>query len=503
VGSVVTHPVHHRVSNEMRPPALRSQPPEEDVAEYAAALTSGIITSGSSYPSFLGPAHHDDPTMENGFSSYHSQAILPHAQTEHASRSHHNNTLYGEDAATPPGSPPRPQTSVTVPSSDYPPPPPQQRSAAPIIPNGAPRGQFDMLPPPISTHPSWQALHDYAQSHASAHGYALSINTTAKNRSRIKLACVCYGAPKNTHKLTPETRVRKNRVSYKTGCRMWVEGKKQEDGVWALRVGEPHHNHPGRPVEGWAVQRKRTWGVQGGRIGVGGVTAKEEQEKSNGAERSGANVEDGDETLLGSKSPTATRKASHSLEMGGLVWRIVEQEMLRKGGSGQSRDRGVGRTVKALEERLPGIHIYKRDVYNIRAQIKRARKAAGQEIGEGLNDSEHEGAMGVVGFDQSSLQQDLAEAPHMPSSRSEQDRNGRGFSEIDPMLVAQCNDALRTVTQQEESELERLRRQNEELRQALHQRTKELEEKTRENESLRVQFEMAHMAIYNGRGHEQ
>ncbi|RYF37066.1 MAG: hypothetical protein EOO38_26915, partial [Cytophagaceae bacterium] len=91
------------------------------------------------------------------------------------------------------------------------------------------QGQFDMLPPPSSTHASWQALHDYAQSHASQHGYALSINTTAKNRSRIKLACVCFGQPKNTHKLTAETRIRKNRVSYKTGCRMWVEGRKQED----------------------------------------------------------------------------------------------------------------------------------------------------------------------------------------------------------------------------------------------------------------------------------
>ncbi|KAF2738094.1 hypothetical protein EJ04DRAFT_403481, partial [Polyplosphaeria fusca] len=239
------------------------------------------------------------------------------------------------------------------PSSDFSHPRPQERSMPPIIPNAAPLGQFDMLPPPSSTHSSWQALHDYAQSHASEHGYALSINTTAKNRTRIKLACVCYGAPKNTHKLTPETRIRKNRVSYKTGCRMWVEGKKQEDGLWALRIGEPQHNHPGRPVEGWAVQRKRTWGVQGGRIGVGGVTAKEEKEKLNDNNGTNGAVMDEEETSRDAESPTTTRKASHSLESGGLVWRIVEQEMLRKGGPGQGRDRGVGRTVKILEERLP------------------------------------------------------------------------------------------------------------------------------------------------------
>ncbi|KAF2115708.1 hypothetical protein BDV96DRAFT_470626, partial [Lophiotrema nucula] len=247
--------------------------------------------------------------------------------------------------------------------------------------------QFDMQPPPATTHPSWQALHDYAQLHASAHGYALSINTTAKNRARIKLACVCYGAPKNTHKLTPATRVRKNRVSYKTGCRMWVEGKKQEDGTWQLRIGEPVHNHPGRSIEGWAVQRKRTWGLQGGRIGVGGVTAKEEQQKlaPDEVEEENLGEEDIEQPL---ESHVNKQKAEHSLERGGPVWRIVEQEMLCKGGSGQGRDRGVGRTVKILEERLPGIHIFKRDVYNIRAQIKRARKAAGQELGEGLNDSE-------------------------------------------------------------------------------------------------------------------
>ncbi|KAF2661228.1 hypothetical protein K491DRAFT_567597, partial [Lophiostoma macrostomum CBS 122681] len=247
---------------------------------------------------------------------------------------------------------------------------------------------FDMLPPPASTHPTWQALHDYAQSHASAHGYALSINTTAKNRSRIKLACVCYGAPKNTHKLTPETRVRKNRASYKTGCKMWVEGKKQTDGLWLLIVGEPLHNHPGRSVEGWAVQRKRTWGVHGGRVGVGGVTAKEEKARLRNPQDASISIDR--EQGHDGEVPAEARKPSHSLESGGLVWKIVEQEMLRKGGTGQGRDRGVGRTVQVLEERLPGIHIFKRDVYNIRAQIKRSRKAAGQELGEGLNDSEED-----------------------------------------------------------------------------------------------------------------
>lgn len=331
-----------------------------------------------------------------------------------------------------------------------------------------------MLPPPSSTHSTWQALHDYAQSHASAHGYALSINTTAKNRSRIKLACVCYGAPKNTHKLTPETRIRKNRVSYKTGCKMWIEGKKQEDGTWALFVGEPIHNHPGRAVEGWALQRKRTWGVQGGRVGVGGVTAKEEKQRMESVDHGHPTNESKHQQQQQQQeqqyeSLDQSQKAGHGRESGGLVWRIIEQEMLRKGGLGHGRDRGVGRTVKVLQERLPGIQIFKRDVYNIRAQIKRARKAAGQQIGEGLDDSENE----------IEEEQELLD------------------SEIDPTLIAQCNSALKNVKQHEESEVARLRKEVEELRQVLMQRNKEMDEKESENETLKVQVQLATVALYN------
>ncbi|KAF2016286.1 hypothetical protein BU24DRAFT_422628 [Aaosphaeria arxii CBS 175.79] len=361
--------------------------------------------------------------------------------------------------------------------------------------DSTPDDEFDMLPPPDSVHPTWQTLYDFAQAHASAHGYALSINTTAKNRSRIKLACVCYGAPKNTHKLTAETRVRKNRVSYKTGCKMWVEGKKQEDGTWLLRVGEPLHNHPGRSIEGWASQRKRTWGMHGGRIGVGGVTAKEER-----LEGVSQSYSVGGQDTQQQDTPCENGTPSHSLERGGLVWKIVEQEMMRKPGAYQGRDRGVGLTLRILELRLPGIHIFKRDIYNIRAQIKRARKAAGQEVGEGLTGDEDEGEHERAS-NPSHRSQDI---PQMSQEPREEIRGGaiappRAFPEIDPMLVAQCNDALQHVTRQEETEVERLRKEVTELRQALAQRTREVEEKNSENESLRVQVELANVALYNER----
>ncbi|KAF2241612.1 hypothetical protein BU26DRAFT_525108 [Trematosphaeria pertusa] len=485
-------------------PALHSHIIEQDGPIYGP-LPTDIEASAPAYPAF---APSVDPANDHAISRYGvpspGEHQAPHTQHEHLEHNglHFDPNLSSEGPAI--GRPSLPNSSPVQQQNDFPPSTPPRAQSAPIPPippiiaNSAPPGHFDMLPPPASTHPSWQALHEYAQSHASEHGYALSINTTAKNRSRIKLACVCYGAPKNTHKLTPETRVRKNRVSYKTGCKMWIEGKKQDDGLWALRVGEPMHNHPGRAVEGWAVQRKRTWGVQGGRVGVGGVTAKEEKERLTSIDNGQPSNQE--EAALEEKadSPVQPRKASHSLESGGLVWKIVEQEMLRKGGPGQGRDRGVGRTVKILEERLPGIHIFKRDVYNIRAQIKRARKAAGEQLGEGLDDSDNEGEEETQ--DQDGQPNSNQQRPPGQDENHEGDGNDRNYSQIDPTLIAQCNSALNNMPRQEESEVDRLKREVAELRKALAQRTKEVEEKNSENESLRVQVELANMALYNERG---
>jgi hypothetical protein len=407
----------------------------------------------------------------------------------------------------------------------------QQTSVIPPhAPNDASDSQFDMLPPPNSVHTSWQTLHDYAQSHAAEHGYALSINTTAKNRSRIKLACVCYGQPKNTHKLTDETRVRKNRVSYKTGCKMWIEGKKQDDGTWSLRVGEPQHNHPGRESAGWAVQRKRTWGVVGGRIGNGGVTAKEELAKLSLSSDSKDTLEDMDAEAEGEEDIEASpgqlpTKPTHSLERGGLVWKIVEQEMLRKSEPNQGRDRGVGRTVEVLQARLPGIHILKRDVYNIRAQIKRARKAAGQQVGDGLSSSSSEASAQTVAAEDDEMdttpppsprpmQLPPPQQPAQPPSifqRNELCGSSSTFacttapasrrdSRIDPTLTP----LPPTLPQAEhaEVEVEQLRRENAELRRLLTEKTNEVKEKRIEMAGLRSQLDLLSnmMMTTGGRG---
>lgn len=474
-------------------PVLHSQHLQDDVTVYNS-LQQDVAASSPPFPSFSTSVHNVDPSIEHemGFTQSHGPGSHSHTHLQH-NRIHIDTAITSQaHSATRQNvvlsSPTAHQHEFTIqPSPSHTP----TSSLQTLSHNsdGALAIDFDMLPPPNSTHSTWQELHDFAQLHASAHGYALSINTTAKNRSRIKLACVCYGQPKNTHKLTAETRVRKNRVSYKTGCRMWIEGKKQDDGSWILKVGEPNHNHSGRSIEGWAVQRKRTWGVRGGRIGVGGVTAKEEKQRMQGDTMEGAEDEQ-NHTGIESIKPT------HSLERGGIVWKIVEQEMMRKNLPGQGRDRGVGRTVNALQERLPGIRIFKRDVYNIRAQIKRARKAAGQELGDGLESDideevEAEGDVGGEGIEEQEQEQE--------QEQLDMDIGDRNPPEIDPMLVAQCNDALKNVSQQEDSEVDRLRREVEQLRQALAQRTQEVEAKNGENERLRVQVELASMGIYNER----
>jgi hypothetical protein len=474
-------------------PALHSHTSHTVPEDAITYVPHEVASAASAYPSY--PAFPEHNASNFGVSSPPEQHALPshidhnglHLDPHLSPESSRHLHVPGSSAAAHHDS-----HDVTEPST-----PSDSRTVAappPIPPNTAPPGHFDMLPPPHSTHPTWQALHTYAQTYASAHGYALSINTTAKNRSRIKLACVCYGVPKNTHKLTAETRVRKNRVSYKTGCKMWIEGKKGEDGLWVLRVGEGAHNHEGRIAQGWAVQRKRTWGVQGGRVGTGGVTAMEEREQQRTGSVDQAQPSQDDhvqpEDIISTPDASSNRKASHSLESGGLVWKTVEQEMLRKDVAGQGRDRGVGRTVKILEEKLPGIHIFKRDVYNIRAQIKRARKAAGQQLGENLALSDDED--GTSDADQSSRAHHHVYLP-APPDNSDQERGS--FAQIDPSLIAQCNSALENVprSEDEETELERLRREVGGLRNALMLSAKELEEKNAEIENLRVQVEIASM----------
>lgn len=219
------------------------------------------------------------------------------------------------------------------------------------------------------------------------------------------------------------------------------------------------------------------------------------------------------------------QQVPHSHESGGLVWQIVEQEMVRKGGPDQGRDRGVGRTVKVLQDRLPGIRIFKRDVYNIRAQIKRARKQAGEEVGDGVgvlgdeNGHAHGhghghghllgglagGGAGAVGEGGAGAGVGMGVGVGVGAGAGrDEGAAGNRFPEIDPLLVAQCNDALRHVGAAggaQGGEAERLRRENEELKVELARRIKDAEEKAIENQRLKVELEMVKLeAMYNRQG---
>ncbi|KAF2843148.1 hypothetical protein M501DRAFT_1027981 [Patellaria atrata CBS 101060] len=168
---------------------------------------------------------------------------------------------------------------------------------------------YSLPPPPQRAYPSRETLVEAAQTHAAEHGYAVSINNTWKSQQRVKVACVCYGKPKNTHKLSEETRVRKNRTSHKTGCRMWVEGRRrEEDGLWWLTVKESRHNHPGREVGAFAVHRKSTWDS-------------------------------------------------------GRVKEVIDEEV--------ARGTKAKKLLEILEEKCPGVRITKRDIYNQTAQARR------------------------------------------------------------------------------------------------------------------------------------
>lgn len=266
-----------------------------------------------------------------------------------------------------------------------------------------------------------------------------------------------------------------------------------------LRVGEAAHNHEGRDVEGWAVHRRRTWALESD--GAGGVTTAESG--AGGPGRGGiVATAEAQETPEAQLTPTRNSMFGRNSAVGETVWHVVEAEMA-KGAKGDvdngvgGRDRGVGRTVKVLQEKLPGIRIFKRDVYNIRAQIKKARKAGAVPglhrdqlpehlelqmqmglLAEAQQQEQHQAQQQHQQHQQHAQQQKQQQqmSPPQPSQQQQQsqqtpqhvrqmasvdhhissDGNAESqlpeggthpsanvFAEIDPQLVEQCGTALR------------------------------------------------------------
>lgn len=110
--------------------------------------------------------------------------------------------------------------------------------------DGSPDGdQFNGMPPPAEgTFPSLQDLMNACQDHARAHGYACVTSSNNYKRGIAYVRCDRGGEYVNHWKLTPETRVRKNRTRRLVGCNWKARAKRTSTGEWNLTMMNPKHN---------------------------------------------------------------------------------------------------------------------------------------------------------------------------------------------------------------------------------------------------------------------
>ena len=99
-----------------------------------------------------------------------------------------------------------------------------------------------MPPPPEGSFPSLPDLMTACQSHARAHGYACVTSSNNYKRGIAYVRCDRGGEYVNHWKLTPETRVRKNRTRRLVGCNWKARAKRSNDGTWVLTMMNPKHN---------------------------------------------------------------------------------------------------------------------------------------------------------------------------------------------------------------------------------------------------------------------
>ncbi|MBE7180216.1 MAG: hypothetical protein INR71_03240 [Terriglobus roseus] len=144
--------------------------------------------------------------------------------------------------------------------------------AGPLGDPGAPAPTSDnadnpMPPPPAGTvYLTRDALLKGCNEHARKYGYAMSIKKSSASGSKTIIVCTREGKPMNNHHLSDATRVRRGRVSKRSGCRMKVAGNRirrinavgEEEEVWRLRVIEGQHNHGPDETRLNPIHRKMT-----------------------------------------------------------------------------------------------------------------------------------------------------------------------------------------------------------------------------------------------------
>lgn len=125
----------------------------------------------------------------------------------------------------------------------YPPPPPGPTNG---VYQPAPADPYDgMPPPPEGSYPTLPDLMSACQNHARAHGYACVTSSNNYKRGIAYVRCDRGGEYVNHWKLTPETRIRKNRTRRLVGCNWKARAKRSNTGEWVLTMMNPKHNGHG------------------------------------------------------------------------------------------------------------------------------------------------------------------------------------------------------------------------------------------------------------------
>ena len=99
-----------------------------------------------------------------------------------------------------------------------------------------------MPPPPEGSYDSLAELMQACQNHARAHGYACVTSSNNYKRGIAYVRCDRGGEYVNHWKLTPETRVRKNRTRRLVGCNWKARAKRTNQGDWLLTMMNAKHN---------------------------------------------------------------------------------------------------------------------------------------------------------------------------------------------------------------------------------------------------------------------
>jgi hypothetical protein len=98
-----------------------------------------------------------------------------------------------------------------------------------------------MVPPPIKSYPTRDALKDDVQAWAKQHGYA--VVTRESNKKKLILICDRGGKPRKRKILLED--LKRQASTRKCGCKWRVRGYFHISGLWKLKIVNPNHKNHG------------------------------------------------------------------------------------------------------------------------------------------------------------------------------------------------------------------------------------------------------------------